>query len=48
MPQKTPSQRRYPDFYERAIPVVLALLAVLILGLLLFSLAVAFGWLRWG
>ncbi len=42
------SKRQYPDYYERAVPVVLGLLVVLILGLVVFSVAVALGLLQWG
>ncbi len=42
------SKRKYPNFYEWAVPVVLGLLVVLILGLVIFSLAVALGFLQWG
>ena len=39
----TSRKRRYPPFYERAIPIALAILAVVVLVLLLIIAAVVLG-----
>lgn len=38
-----PTQRRYPRFYEKAVPIALGVIGLAILILLLAILAVAFG-----
>ncbi len=39
----TPENRRYPPFYEKAIPIALVLIALVILVLLVAILAVILG-----
>ncbi|MEN8171993.1 MAG: hypothetical protein ABFS03_03845 [Chloroflexota bacterium] len=36
-------KRVYPDFYEKFIPIAIGLLAVLIFGMLVFTVVVAAG-----
>jgi hypothetical protein len=43
IPQKTPIKREYPGLYEKAVPVAIGVLAFLILGMLVFTVAVALG-----
>ena len=38
-----PSKREYPAFYEKFVPIALGVLAVIIVGMLVFTLAVAIG-----
>jgi hypothetical protein len=40
---KMTPQRRYPGFYEKAVPIALGVIGILILALLLVILAVALG-----
>ena len=42
------NQKVYPDFYEKFIPIAIGLLAVLIFGMLAFTVAVGAGILRFG
>ena len=42
------NQRKFPIFYEKFIPVAIGFLAVLILGMLAFTLAVGTGFLHFG
>ena len=42
-PSGNPSGRRYPAFYEKLIPVALAIIGVAILALLIIIVAVALG-----
>ena len=42
MNKPTP-KRQYPPIYEKLVPIALGLLGVIILGVLIFTLAVAFG-----
>lgn len=42
------SKRSYPPFYEKFIPIAIGLLAILILGMLIFTIAVGMGILRFG
>jgi len=49
MPQKTSSSKReYPPFYEKAIPIAIGLLAVVISAMLVFTILVALGVLNFG
>jgi len=41
-------QRAYPDFYEKFIPIAIGLLAVLIFGMLAYTVAVGAGILQFG
>ena len=41
-------QREYPAIYERLIPIVLSILAVFVIVMILYSLAVASGLLQFG
>jgi len=41
-------ERKYPDFYENFIPIALAILAVVIVIMILYSIAVATGMLQFG
>lgn len=41
-------KRKYPDFYEHIIPIALSILAVLVLLMILFSIAVGAGILHFG
>jgi len=41
-------KRAYPAFYEKFIPVAIGLLVVLIAGMLLFTIAVGTGMLKFG
>lgn len=38
-----PTKRSYPPLYEKLIPIFLALLAVVIVGILILTIGVAFG-----
>ncbi|MFQ5616426.1 MAG: hypothetical protein ACE5GO_08210 [Anaerolineales bacterium] len=38
-----PLERRYPPFYEKAIPIAIGVLVVVIIGVLIFTIAVALG-----
>ncbi|MGW8226794.1 MAG: hypothetical protein ACWGOY_13720 [Anaerolineales bacterium] len=40
---KTPPKRAYPQFFEKSIPIAIGLLVVIIVGILIFALAVIFG-----
>jgi hypothetical protein len=42
------SQRKYPGFYEKFVPVAIGLLAILIIGMLAFTVAVGTGILHFG
>ena len=42
MNKPTP-KRQYPPLYEKLVPIALGLLGVIILGVLIFTFAVAFG-----
>lgn len=42
------NDRKYPPFWEKFIPVFLAVIALAILGLVLVALSVIFGWLPIG
>jgi hypothetical protein len=39
-----PADRRYPPFWERAVPIALGVIAVVIVILLLIAMAVVLGW----
>ena len=41
-------KRRYPTFYEKAVPIALAVIAAVIVLLLAVILSVAMGWLPAG
>jgi len=42
-PQNNPSKREYPAFYEKAIPIAIGLLAIVIVAMLVFTILVAVG-----
>jgi hypothetical protein len=42
-PEKTPTRRRYPALYERAVPIILAVLALIVVILLVVILGVVLG-----
>jgi hypothetical protein len=49
VPEKPPdSKREYPTVYEKIIPIALSLLAVIIIGMLLFTILVGVGVLSFG
>ncbi len=37
------SKRRYPKFYEKAVPIAIAVLAVVLVGMFIFTIGVATG-----
>jgi len=39
----TPPKRQYPPFYEKAVPIALAIIAIVIVVLLLIIIGVALG-----
>jgi len=41
--QEKKSKREYPPFYEKFIPVAIGLLAVVIVGMLIYTIAVGVG-----
>jgi hypothetical protein len=41
--QNTPPKREYPLFYEKAVPVAIGVLALIVVGMLVFAIAVALG-----
>ncbi len=41
-------KRQYPAFYEKFIPVAIGILAIVVLGMLLFTIAVGLGALKFG
>ena len=45
MPKETPppTKRRYPRFYEKAVPIALGIIAIAIIVLLLIIIGVALG-----
>jgi hypothetical protein len=47
MSRKRP-KKTYPPFYERFIPVAIGLLAIVIIGMLVFTIAVGIGVLKFG
>jgi hypothetical protein len=47
MSKKKPD-RAYPPFYEKLVPVAIGLLAIVIIGMLAFTIAVGIGVLRFG
>ncbi len=46
----TPSspKRQYPAFYEKFIPIAIGILAIVIFGMLVFTIAVGVGLLKFG
>ena len=40
---RAPARRQYPPFYEKVVPIVLALIALVVIALLLVILGVALG-----
>ena len=46
--QKKRNSRTYPAFYEKFIPIAIGILAVLIAGMLAYTLAVGTGILQFG
>jgi uncharacterized integral membrane protein len=40
---KTPAKRAYPKFFEKAIPIAIGILLVVIIGMLIFAVAVIMG-----
>lgn len=47
MTDKKP-KRAYPPFYEKFIPVAIGLLALVVIGMLVFTIAVGVGALKFG
>ena len=41
--EQTPTKRHYPPFYEKVVPIVLAIIALIVIVLLLIILGVALG-----
>jgi len=41
--KRTPPERRYPPFYEKAVPIILAIIGLFVLVLLVVIVAVALG-----
>jgi hypothetical protein len=41
-------KRQYPVVYEKAIPIAIAVLALLILGILVLTIGIATGWISAG
>lgn len=46
--KKDRPDRKYPVFYERLIPILLSILAVVVIVMILYSIAVASGLLQFG
>jgi len=44
----SPPRRQYPIFYERFVPIAIGILSLIILGLLVFTIAVSVGALKFG
>lgn len=42
-PKQPSEQRRYPPFWERAVPVIVALISIVVLGLAVVAISVALG-----
>ena len=42
------SKRQYPLFYERIVPIAIAILALVVIGMLVFTIAVAIGVVSFG
>jgi hypothetical protein len=42
--KKLSSERKFPPFYEKAIPITIAILVVIVAGLFVYSMGVALGW----
>ena len=43
--EKSSSERKFPPFYEKAIPIAIGILVLIIAGMFVFSIGVALGWL---
>ena len=41
--KETAQQRQYPAFYENFIPIAIGIIAVIVVGVLVFALGVAIG-----
>lgn len=49
MAEKSPdSKREYPAVYEKIIPIALGMLALIVVGMLIFTVLVAVGLLHFG
>jgi hypothetical protein len=46
--KSSPPTRKYPPLYEKLIPVALVFLAIVILGMLVYTVAVGIGVLNFG
>jgi hypothetical protein len=42
------SKRQYPSFYEKIVPTAIAILALVVIGMLIFTIAVAIGVVSFG
>jgi hypothetical protein len=42
------SKRQYPSFYEKIVPIAIAILALVVIGMLIFTIAVAIGVVSFG
>jgi hypothetical protein len=40
---KHPTKREYPKFYEKTVPIVLGILAIVILAMLIYTIGIALG-----
>jgi hypothetical protein len=47
MPEKS-MKRTYPPLYEKLVPIAIGLLAVIVIGMLVFTIAVGVGILNFG
>jgi hypothetical protein len=43
MDPKPPTKREYPKLYEKIVPIVLGILAIVILAMLIYTIGVALG-----
>jgi len=42
--EKSSSERKFPPFYEKTIPIAIGILVVIIAGMFIFSIGVALEW----
>ena len=41
--KESPTKRQYPAFYEKLIPIAIGVLAVVVIGMFAYAIAVALG-----
>lgn len=41
--KESPTKRQYPAFYEKLIPIAIGILAVVVIGMMVYAIAVAMG-----